>query len=130
VRLLHASLVRVDLLLSDAGENPYHSSSVSRTQSAITAESSSMANVTVRANPCGPVMRTRTPPLNGSVAIHASCGALTCSLPSDQGRLDACAEPGSAHDLISALDPLFGSTPNYRQLSQSTSGQMVLTASC
>jgi hypothetical protein len=31
----------------------------------ITAGSSAMANVTVRWNPCAPVMRTRNPPLNG-----------------------------------------------------------------
>src|ERR1022692_100336 len=41
----------------------------------ITAGSSSMANVTVRSNPCGPVIRTRIPLLNGSAAIHASCGS-------------------------------------------------------
>ena len=40
-----------------------------------------MANVTVRSNPCGPVMRTRNPPLNGSAAIQASCGPLACLPP-------------------------------------------------
>ena len=40
-----------------------------------------MANVTVRSKPFGPVMRTRNPPLNGSAAIHASCGALVCLPP-------------------------------------------------
>ena len=58
-----------------------YSSTVSRTWSAITAGSSSMANVTVRSNPCGPVMSTRDPPLNGSAAIHASCEPLACLPP-------------------------------------------------
>jgi hypothetical protein len=40
-----------------------------------------MANVTVRSNPCGPVMRTRNPPLNGSASIHASCGPVACLPP-------------------------------------------------
>ena len=40
------------------------------TLSAITAGSSSMARVTVRSNPYGPVMRTRNPPLNGSAAMR------------------------------------------------------------
>ena len=48
-----------------------YSSTVSLTRSAITAGSSSIANVTVRSNPCGPVMRMRNPPLNRpSSAFH------------------------------------------------------------
>jgi hypothetical protein len=56
-------------------------SSASRTRSAITAGSSSSANVTVRSNPFPPVMSTRNPPLNGSAAIHPSYGALACLQP-------------------------------------------------
>src|ERR1035441_5456833 len=37
------------------------------TLSEITAGSSSTPNVTVRSNPCGPVMRSRKPPLNGFI---------------------------------------------------------------
>src|ERR1019366_988766 len=45
-------------------------------RSAIAAGSSSAANDPGRSNPCGPVMSTRNPPLNGSAAIHASFGPL------------------------------------------------------
>jgi hypothetical protein len=64
LRLLSAVVQRSSLV------SPY-SSRVSRTRCAITAGSSSVANVTVRSNPSGPVMRTRKPP-NGSAEIHAS----------------------------------------------------------
>jgi hypothetical protein len=33
-----------------------------------------MANLTVRSNPCGPVISTRTPPWKGSAEILASYG--------------------------------------------------------
>ena len=58
-------------------EVPFHSSIVSRTRWVMTAGSSSKANNTDRSKPCGPVMTTRTPPRNGSAAIHPSY----CSLP-------------------------------------------------
>ncbi len=35
----------------------------------------------MRSNPFGPVIRTRVPPLNGSTAIHASCGPRMCLPP-------------------------------------------------
>jgi hypothetical protein len=51
----------------------FYSSSVSRTRSAMTAGSSSIANATVRSKPCGPVIRTRKPPdAGGAHRIHAS----------------------------------------------------------
>jgi hypothetical protein len=77
-----------------------YSSNVSRTRPAITAGSSSIANVTVRSNPCEPVMRTRNPPLNGSAAIH--CFVRTVGVPAtrDDGRLDAlAASAGNALDV-------------------------------
>src|SRR5580704_13730875 len=43
----------------------------------MTEGSSSIANVTVRSKPCGPVMSTRKPCLNGSAAIQTS-GQLLC----------------------------------------------------
>jgi hypothetical protein len=58
-------------------------------RSAITAGSSSMANATVSSNPCGPMMRTRNPPLNGSAAIHASCGSVALPAAGDNGSFDA-----------------------------------------
>src|ERR1017187_747017 len=63
-------------LLPPNGTRTLYSSNVSHTLSAITAGLSPRANVPVRSNPCGPVMRTRNPPLNESAAIHASCGAV------------------------------------------------------
>jgi hypothetical protein len=38
--------------------------------------------VTVRQKPCGPVMSDWNPPLNGSAAIHGSCGPETRFPPS------------------------------------------------
>ena len=58
-----------------------HSSIVALTRSVMTAGSSSKANNTVRLNPCGPVMTTRTPPRNGSAAIQPSYCSLTCLPP-------------------------------------------------
>ena len=55
-----------------------YSCMISRTRSAITAGSSSKANSKVRSNSWGPVMSKRNPPLNGSEAIHASCGPRAC----------------------------------------------------
>ena len=64
------------------GDQRYcHSSIVSLTRSAMTAGSSSKANNTARSKPCGPVMSTRTPPRNGSAAIHPSYCSLTCLPP-------------------------------------------------
>ena len=63
------------------GGRAAYSSIVSLTPSAITAGSSSILNIAVRSNPCGPVMSTRNPPLNGSAAIHASCGSVACLPP-------------------------------------------------
>jgi hypothetical protein len=48
------------------------------TRSVVTAGSSSKANNTVRSKPCGPVMTTRTPPRNGSAAIHPWYCSFTC----------------------------------------------------
>ena len=79
----------VDIAPAADGAWTRYFSRVSRTGSAISAGSSSMANITVRSNPCGPVISTRKPPLNESAAIHASCGARRVPAASDHGRLDA-----------------------------------------
>jgi HNH endonuclease len=46
----------------------------------MTAGSSSIANLTVRSNPCGPVISTRTPPRNGSLVIQAAAPPLAAPL--------------------------------------------------
>ena len=55
----------------------------------ITAGSSAMANVTVRWNPCAPVMRTRNPPLNGVCGDPRFMRAARMPTARDYGRLDA-----------------------------------------
>src|ERR1017187_1627360 len=51
-----------------------YSSIVSRTLSAITAGSSSIANVTVRSNPCGPVQWRLSRPHHGAAGIRSEEG--------------------------------------------------------
>lgn len=51
---------------------------VSRIRCVITAGSSPRSNVTVRSNPCGRVINTRTPLRRGSAAIQASQGWVGC----------------------------------------------------
>src|SRR6516225_7016712 len=65
----------------------------------MTAGSSSKANNTVRSKPCGPVMTTRNPPLNGSAAIHPSYCSLTCLPPASTAT-----SPGASCDRIFGLD--------------------------
>ena len=87
----------------------------SRTRSEMAAGSSSIANATVRSNPCGPVIRMRKPPLNGSAAIHASCGPNACLPPTIKAasirsrRLTSIKAPQSAH-CLAVLEPYLSRT--------------------
>jgi hypothetical protein len=56
-------------------------------------------NATVRWNPCGPMMSTRDPPLNGSAAIHASRAADVLTARHDSGFDAFAAVAGDAFDI-------------------------------